>query len=201
MSANPFLTSHERQILENATVGIAGAGGLGSNCAAHLVRAGIRRLVIADFDVVSEGNLNRQFFFRDQVGLKKVDALRENLLRIDCDLTLEMHDIKLNDANIGPMFAACGIVAEALDSAQDKAMLVDTLLPAGKTVVTVSGIAGWGRSNDIIARQVGGNLVMIGDCHTAVDPSMCVWPVSPRVGIAAAMQANSIVARLLKKDI
>ena len=42
----------EEEILESATVGIAGAGGLGSNCAAHLVRAGLKRLVIADFDVV-----------------------------------------------------------------------------------------------------------------------------------------------------
>ena len=53
-------------------VGIAGAGGLGSNCAAHLVRAGMKKLVIADFDVVNESNLNRQFFFRNQLGQKKV---------------------------------------------------------------------------------------------------------------------------------
>ena len=52
MSANTYLKDEERQILESATVGIAGAGGLGSNCAAHLVRAGLKRLVIADFDVV-----------------------------------------------------------------------------------------------------------------------------------------------------
>ena len=75
MGANTYLTEGERVILENARVGIAGAGGLGSNCAMHLVRAGLKRLVIADFDVVSESNLNRQFFFRNQLAQKKVVAL------------------------------------------------------------------------------------------------------------------------------
>ena len=83
MSANPYLTPAERAVLERARIGIAGAGGLGSNCAMHLVRAGVRRLVVADFDVVGESNLNRQFFFRDQLGMKKVAALKANLLRID----------------------------------------------------------------------------------------------------------------------
>ena len=70
MSANTYLKDEERQILESATVGIAGAGGLGSNCAAHLVRAGLKRLVIADFDVVSKSNLNRQFFFLPAVAVQ-----------------------------------------------------------------------------------------------------------------------------------
>ncbi len=58
-------------------VGIAGAGGLGSNCAAHLVRVGFRKLKLVDFDVVETGNLDRQFYFADQVGMYKVEALRQ----------------------------------------------------------------------------------------------------------------------------
>ena len=71
MSANPYLTPAERAVLERARIGIAGAGGLGSNCAMHLVRAGVRRLVVADFDVVGESNLNRQFFFRRHHQLRR----------------------------------------------------------------------------------------------------------------------------------
>ena len=96
MGANTYLNDEERDIRENAVVGIAGAGGLGSNCAMHLVRAGMKRLVIADFDVVSESNLNRQFFFRDQLGRKKVDALAENLRRIEPDLKLDLRDVRLD---------------------------------------------------------------------------------------------------------
>jgi sulfur carrier protein ThiS adenylyltransferase len=50
------------------TVGIAGCGGLGSNCAVALARSGVGRLVLADFDCVERSNLNRQYFFLSQVG-------------------------------------------------------------------------------------------------------------------------------------
>ena len=86
MTVNSYLTEQEKSILEHAVIGIAGAGGLGSNCAMHLVRSGVRKFVIADFDTVSAGNLNRQFFFTDQIGRSKVEALAENLRRIEPSL-------------------------------------------------------------------------------------------------------------------
>ena len=113
-SPNPLLTEAERAALEAAKVGIAGAGGLGSNCAAHLVRAGVRRLVIADFDVVAESNLNRQFYFRDQIGRKKVDALAENLRRIEPGLELELACERLDGARARELFADCDVVVEML---------------------------------------------------------------------------------------
>ena len=88
-----------KRVLKNKTVGIAGAGGLGSNCAVSLVRVGLGNLIIADFDVVSESNLNRQYFFRDQIGMKKVVALQDNLLRINSGLKLTIFDERLNKSN------------------------------------------------------------------------------------------------------
>jgi sulfur carrier protein ThiS adenylyltransferase len=201
MAANPYLNAGEKEILENARIGIAGAGGLGSNCAMHLVRAGVRRLVIVDFDVVAAGNLNRQFFFADQVGRPKVEALRENLLRIEPDLELEIHNIRLTPDNIHGIFARCPIVAEAFDRADAKQMLLSSLLPGDKQIVSVSGLGGWGKSNDIRARRLGRNLVLVGDGRTGTDPVNGPFPISPRVGIAASMQANSIAALLLGLEI
>ena len=102
---NTYLTETEREILEKARIGIAGAGGLGSNCAMHLVRAGLRKFVICDFDVVSASNLNRQFFFRDQIGRKKVAALGENLRRIEPELDLELCDIRLDSESVRKLFS------------------------------------------------------------------------------------------------
>ena len=101
---NGYLTEAEREILEKARIGIAGAGGLGSNCAMHLVRAALRKFVICDFDVVSELNLNRQFFVRDQIGRKKVAALGENLRRIEPELDLELCDIRLDSESVRELF-------------------------------------------------------------------------------------------------
>lgn len=199
MGANTYLTERERGILEGATVGLAGAGGLGSNCAAHLVRAGVKKLVIADFDVVSESNLNRQFFFRDQIGQKKVEALAANLRRIEPELQLSLHDVRLSPENADWTFAGCAVIVEALDSADAKSMLLGSLLPMGKPIISASGIAGWGRSCEIRQRRIGKNLILIGD--TASDIRNGLAPVSPRVGIAAAMQANAVVALLLGEEL
>ncbi len=199
MGANTYLTERERDILESAKVGIAGAGGLGSNVAMLLVRAGMKKLVVADFDTVNESNLNRQFFFRDQLGRKKVDALAENLRRIEPNLSLDLRDVRLAPDNIDWTFSGCSVIVEAFDSADAKSMLLHALLPLGKPIVSASGIAGWGRSLAIGQRRIGKNLILIGD--TTSDIRNGLAPVSPRVGIAAAMEANAVVALLLNKEI
>lgn len=195
MEINPSLSPQERETLGRAVIGIAGAGGLGSNCAMHLVRCGVGKLVIADFDRVSGGNLNRQFFFADQVGRPKVEALGENLRRIVPGVELSLHDLAVDGGNAADLFGNCGIVVEAFDSGAAKQMLIRAMLAAGKTVVAASGLAGWGRSNELKLRRIGGGkLYLIGDAESDVAHSP---PFSPRVGIAAAMQANTVIALLL----
>ena len=199
MGANTYLTERERRILESAKVGIAGAGGLGSNVAMLLVRAGMKKLVIADFDTVNESNLNRQFFFRYQLGEKKIGALAANLHLIEPNLTLELHDVRLTSDNADFVFSGCQIVVEAFDSAEAKAMLLQSLLPLGKPIVSAMGLAGWGRSNDICTRSVGRNLILVGDQTRDVRDGFA--PVGVRVAIAAAMQANSVVSLLLGEEL
>ena len=194
MAANMYLTPEERAALESVRVGIAGAGGLGSNCAMHLVRSGVKHITIADFDVVNESNLNRQFFFRDQIGQKKVEAVKENLLRIEPDADIRAVDMRLDVSSAREVFADCGIVVEAFDAVDAKVMLVSAFASSGKKLVTASGLAGWGRSNAMKVRKMG-NIVAIGDGETSVGDGAA--PVSPRVGIAAAMQANAVVSLLL----
>ncbi len=199
MGANSYLTDAERSILEHAVVGIAGAGGLGSNCALHLVRAGVRRFVICDFDVVSAANLNRQFYFRDQIGQKKITALAANLRRIEPDLDLDLRDIRLDAAHAADVFRACDIVVEAFDTADAKMALLGALLPCGRPIVAASGIAGWGRSGDLVLRRIGRNLVMVGDGERGIAPDRP--PQAPRVALAAALQANAVVSELLGCDL
>lgn len=194
MAANTYLAPEERAALESVRVGIAGAGGLGSNCAMHLVRSGVKHITIADFDVVNESNLNRQFFFRDQIGQKKVEAIKANLLRIEPDADICAVDMRLDASSAREVFADCAIVVEAFDAVDAKVMLVSAFASSGKKLVTASGLAGWGRSNAMKVRKMG-NIVAIGDGETSVGDGAA--PVSPRVGIAAAMEANAVVSLLL----
>lgn len=185
-----------RARLAGAVVGIAGCGGLGSNCAAALVRAGIRRLVIADFDTVSEANLDRQFFFRDQVCMPKALALAENLRRIDPGVTIEATIARLGPAEIVELYSKCAIVVEAFDDAEAKAMLIETVLSRMPDLwlVAASGLAGYGRVGSIKMRR-SGRLVLCGDLESEIGPE-CP-PMAPRVGIVANMEADAVISIVL----
>ncbi|MCA1756760.1 MAG: sulfur carrier protein ThiS adenylyltransferase ThiF [Bacteroidales bacterium] len=184
--------------LSRFTVGIAGAGGLGSNCAAALARSGIGRLKIADFDLVSEANLNRQFFFHDQTGMKKVVALRENIERTGSGTSVEIFETVISPENVERIFGDCDIIVEAFDRADMKLMLTETVLTLwpGRPLILGSGLAGYGHTNEMRVRDMGDNLWVCGDESSEVSENNP--PLAPRVGIAAYMQANLVIEILLK---
>ena len=187
---------HIEEHLSNKCVGIAGVGGLGSNCAAALVRAGVGKLVIADFDTVSVSNLNRQFYFSDQVGMKKVEALYDNLIRIRPQISLSIHPVPVTPNNINLLFSCCHVVVEAFDVAQEKVWFIEEMCRqlADTPLVAASGMAGYGRLEMLrVVRQ--GNLIVCGDGVTEVTDD--VPPLAPRVGIVACMEADEGLGILL----
>ena len=183
--------------LSKFRVGIAGAGGLGSNCAVALARSGIGTLVIADFDIIEEPNLNRQYYFTDQVGLMKTVALKENISRINPDVFVIIHQKKLDRINIPEIFSGCNIIVEAFDNSAMKEMMIETVqikMPSIPLVVG-SGMAGWGNTNDLISRKIDDTLYICGDEYSEVSDSLP--PFAPRVGIVANMQANVVIELLM----
>jgi sulfur carrier protein ThiS adenylyltransferase len=191
--------SEIRDHLAQFRVGIAGAGGLGSNCAVALARSGIGTIVVSDFDVIEPANLNRQYYFTSQVGMQKSIALKENISRINPDITVIAHIEKLDSNNITEIFAACDVVVEAFDRDDMKQMLIETVLSKmpGTPVVIGSGLAGWGNNEAIRYRKADDTIYICGDETTSVGEDMP--PMAPRVGMVANMQANTVVEILMKK--
>jgi sulfur carrier protein ThiS adenylyltransferase len=186
--------------LKEAVVGIAGAGGLGSAIAVALARVGVGRLIIADFDVVEPSNLNRQQYFIDQIGQLKTEALAANLARINPYISVESHPVLLTAGNTPAIFAPCRVVVEAFDRADQKALLVETVLerlPAA-TVIAASGLAGYGPNNSITTRRISSRLYLVGDGASEARPGSGL--MAPRVGIAASHQANQVVRCILGED-
>jgi len=186
-------------VLQNAVIGIAGCGGLGSNIAISLTRAGIGKLIFADFDRIKPSNLNRQQFFIDQIGKPKVVALLENLEKISPFTKFQIHDIKLNGKNIPTIFDEVDILVEAFDKAKMKKMLIETCLTEfpNKPIIVASGLAGWGKNEILHTRKID-NLYICGDEVTKAPKG--ISPMAPRVNIVANMQAN-LVLEILLKDI
>ncbi len=179
--------------LKKAVVGIAGCGGLGSNVAIALARIGICKLILVDFDVVDPTNLNRQQYFVEDIGKRKVDALLEKIKLINPFITLETHHIKLTKKNVQTIFKEVQIIVEAFDQVSEKAMLINAFggkLFEEKYLVMASGLAGFSSSNSIKTKKLSKNIFVCGDNKTDF---MEEGVMAPRVMIAAGHQTNKVV--------
>jgi sulfur carrier protein ThiS adenylyltransferase len=189
---------HIRTRLKDKVVGIAGCGGLGSNCAVALARVGMGKLIIADFDTIEASNLNRQCFFKDQLGQNKAFALKDIIGRIDEKVYVEAHDLFLTETNITELFSECDVIVEAFDKAEMKMMIIETVIEKmpEKPLVCGVGLAGWG-SNEAIGLKKYDNIYICGDRE--LETSAQFPPLAPRVGMVANMQANVVLEILLGK--
>ena len=188
------------QKIKKAIVGIAGLGGLGSTIAIALARIGVGTLILVDFDVVEPSNLNRQQYFIDQIGMPKVDALRENLTRINPYVHVITHDLILNAENVIPTFADVQVVVEAFDRADMKAMIINAITERypDKYIIAASGVAGYEDGSSIGITRLSSKIFIVGDLKTAAKPGTGL--MAPRVGIASHHQANLALRILLGKE-
>jgi sulfur carrier protein ThiS adenylyltransferase len=186
------------ETLGKRCVAIAGCGGLGSNAAVALTRAGIGKLILVDFDKVEESNLNRQYFFRSDLGKVKSEALAIHLKGINPDIELEVHNEKIETSTVETLFGSADILIEAFDKAESKKWLIETWATKypQKPVVCGSGVSGFGNSSALKIHRAG-NIFLCGDEVSELSMGLC----SARVAIAANMQANTVIELLLNGNI
>ena len=177
----------------SATIAICGLGGLGSNIAIALARAGIGKLLLIDFDRVDITNLHRQQYKANQIGLYKADALAENLLEIAPYTEIQTLTTKITEENFMDLLKDADIVCEAFDNAESKAMLVNGVLEQLPLcyLVAASGMAGMGTPNTIKTRKVMKRFYLCGD--EVSDVANTIGLVAPRVMLCAAHQAHTVL--------
>jgi sulfur carrier protein ThiS adenylyltransferase len=193
----PMPQAELRTRLAPKTVAILGCGGLGSNCAVMLVRAGVGSLTLVDYDDVEAENLNRQMFFADQIGQPKVDALAETLRRIEPSISLRLVRECIEPGTIREMVEGADVIVEAVDSAEAKAMIL-SLCPRvapDVPVVSASGLAGCGSANEIETVQLAQDTWVAGDLESDIREGHAL--VASRVMVAAAHEAHAAIRILL----
>lgn len=176
-----------------ATVAICGLGGLGSNIAVALARAGIGKLVLIDFDKVDTMNLHRQQYKACQIGQYKTKALANNLFEIVPYTDIKTITEKITEDNLSNLLKNADIICEALDNAEAKAMLVNGVLEhlPDRYMVAASGMAGMDTPNTIQTKRVTNHFYLCGDRISDVADSIGL--VAPRVMLCAAHQAQTVL--------
>lgn len=183
--------------LSKAVIGVAGLGGLGSNIALSLARVGVKKLVLADFDVVEPSNLNRQQYFVRHIGLKKTQALKELINDVNPFVEVETHDIFLDEKNVASVFGECEILCEAFDNVAGKAMILNEagVSLKDKKIIGASGMAGHFSSNLIKTIKFAKNVYLCGDLTNEAKVGQGL--MAPRVAICANHEANLAIRLLM----
>ena len=179
--------------ISSTTVAVCGLGGLGSNIAIALARAGIEKLILIDFDKVDITNLHRQQYKANQIGISKAEALKYNLKEINPYLEAQIHTVRLDENNAKDILSNADIICEAFDNAEAKANIVNFVLSEmpEKYIVAASGMAGLDSANLVKTRKVSKRFYLCGDEISDVKDGIGL--VSSRVMLCAAHQAHTVL--------
>ena len=182
-----------QQRFSAAAVAVCGLGGLGSNLAVALARAGVGKLILIDFDWVDITNLHRQQYKASQIGRYKNEALTENILEIAPYIKIETVTERITGDNFAILLKDADVVCEAFDRAEAKAMLVNGVLEQLPNIylVAASGMAGMEPPNTIRTRKITKHFYLCGDGVSAVEDTIGL--VAPRVMLCAAHQAQTVL--------
>lgn len=179
--------------ISSATVAVCGLGGLGSNIAIALARAGIGKLILIDFDKVDITNLHRQQYKISQIGVNKTKAMQNNLKEINPYIEIEIHNVYLDENNAKDILSDADIICEAFDNAEVKASIVNFVLSEmpEKYIVAASGMAGLDSANLVKTRKISKQFYLCGDGISDVNDGIGL--VSTRVMLCAAHQAHTVL--------
>ena len=194
------LSPEQSSLLQAAQVAIFGLGGLGSNVAMWLARLGVGQLLLYDFDRVELSNLNRQYYFVEDVGEYKAVALLKHLRAVNPYGDYQSRVVRLTQDNLAELVGTAPIVCEALDKPETKALLVNGVLESfpDRFLVAASGLAGFGTSDSMQVRQITPHFYLCGDGSSSfLDLPLC----GARVGLCAAQEALTIARIILQMEV
>lgn len=133
----PEIGGAGQQKLKRARVLVVGAGGLGAPILYYLAAAGVGTLGIVDDDTVSLSNLQRQVIHgMSSLGKTKVDSAEEAIKRINPNVRVEKHPIRLTPDNIGEIVSTYDLALDGTDNFATRYAVADACAAAARPLVT-----------------------------------------------------------------
>ncbi|MGB0880759.1 MAG: HesA/MoeB/ThiF family protein, partial [Polaribacter sp.] len=115
-----------QQKLQNASVLVAGCGGLGSPIAVYLATSGVGKIHLVDFDTIDITNLHRQVFYSlDDVGKPKAETLSIFIKKRAPFTEVNFTNSRISKDTIFKLLEGIDIVIDATDSLPTKYLLND----------------------------------------------------------------------------
>ncbi len=184
-----------QQRIAEATVLVAGVGGLGATVSQLLVRAGVGKLYLVDDGIVDWPDLNRQVLYAEEdIGQKKLQLAQKRLLAINSTPEISLIEARIDENFVMP--ADLSAVADCLDNYRSR-FLLDELTPAGVFLVH-GGLEG--DHGQVMTLQSGRSQPMAEIFAGACQPEESI-PVTPdNVVIVAGLMVNELFAILFGRS-
>ncbi len=203
----PFIGNEGQAKLKNASVLVVGAGGLGCPVLTTLVSAGVGRIGVVDFDVVSITNLHRQWIYTEsQVGRSKAECAEIFLKARNSDCEIEVFNLILSKLNVFEIITRFDLVVDASDNFSTRFLLNDACYLAEKPLVFGAVYRNEGQvalfNYSIDQKNLGTNYrdVVPLQPDNAVIPDCEIAGVLPTItGIIGNMQAAETIMTILGK--
>jgi adenylyltransferase/sulfurtransferase len=203
----PFIGKEGQAKLKNASVLVVGAGGLGCPVLTTLVSAGVGRIGVVDFDVVSITNLHRQWIYTEgQVGRSKAECAEIFLKARNSDCEIEVFNLILSKLNVFEIITRFDLVVDASDNFSTRFLLNDACYLAEKPLVFGAVYRNEGQvalfNYSIDQKNLGTNYrdVVPLQPDNAVIPDCEIAGVLPTItGIIGNMQAAETIMTILGK--
>ncbi|MHC1574226.1 MAG: HesA/MoeB/ThiF family protein [Candidatus Methanogasteraceae archaeon] len=186
----PLFGEDGQERIRDASVFIAGAGGLGSPSAIYLTAAGIGKIVIADFDTVDVSNLNRQILhWNDDVGRMKADSAREKLAKINPDVEIDVMSEKIDEDNAFKLVCGSDLIVDAMDNFRARYLLNKAAIARNIPLVhgAVHGFVGQ------VTTVIPGETPCL-RCIFPETPPEGIFPITGATcGVVASVQVNEVL--------
>jgi sulfur carrier protein ThiS adenylyltransferase len=191
-----YLSKERLETIQSKHIGIAGAGGLGSNAALMLTRCGFRKFTLLDFDTIEPANLNRQQYTLEDIGKLKVHCLVKKINAINPDAVCTALNIRWRPDLQDDPFLSCDILVEAFDQPESKTALLNHYSDKIRHLVSGNGMAGI--SGPALSIKKCGNIFIVGDEQTEAGRDHP--PMAPRVTACAAIMSEIILQLTLDSN-
>lgn len=176
--------------LKQASVFLAGAGGLGSPISMFLAAAGIGKICIVDDGFVETSNLNRQILYRDEdLGQSKVVCAQKALERLNPHIQVKSIPEKIQVDNAYELVGNCDIIVDALDNYTTRYLLNQVAFQKNIPLVHGAVEEFYGQATTIIPGRT--NCLK---CLIPSGPAQRIWPIiSVTCGLIASIQAAEVI--------
>ena len=188
----PLIGQAGQEALDKARVLVVGMGGLGSPVALYLAAAGVGHLILADFDVVEESNLQRQIIHgQSDIGRLKSESAADSLKNINPDLTIDTLNFALDHDDLLVQAKSCDLIVDCTDNFPTRFELNRVSLTTKTPLVSGAAIRFEGQVTAFDPNQPDSPCYQCLYPNTDVEAASCAMEgvIAPLVGVIGTMQA------------